>query len=43
MVLFSRESGFSKEGEGRIWATQGRFVILPVLCLLAFEDAALKS
>ena len=26
-----------------IWATWGRFVILPVLCLLAYGDTALKS
>ena len=30
-------------GGGSTWAKWGRFVIFPVLCLLAFGDTALKS
>ena len=31
------------KGWGCIWAKWGRFVIFPVLCLLAYGDTALKS
>ena len=33
----------ARHGLSCIWAKWGRFVMFPVLCLLAFEDAALKS